>query len=165
MQCNLSATSESIPSPRQKPDCTRREFLKTSSAATAVTASFPVFLKAQRKRPNIVMLIADGMNDYGFYGTYAGVHMPKLQKFKQTAVAFERAYCASPACVPSRAAVFSGQCPHKTGCYLNGSDPWRKEPFTKSESLVECFKRNGYITFGRGKLFRARLPQERQLRM
>jgi arylsulfatase A-like enzyme len=43
--------------------------------------------------------------------------------------------------------------PHTTGSYLNGSNPWKQFPFTDIEAMPECFKRSGYTTFGRGKLF------------
>lgn len=112
-----------------------------------------------------MIVIADDMNDYGFYDTYPGVRLPYLDKFKQTAVTFDRAYCASPACVPSRAAVFSGLYPHRTGCYFNGSDPWKNQPFTTVEAMPECFKRNGYATFGRGKLFHSQPDPERKKAM
>ena len=111
-------------------------------------------------RPNVVMIIADDMNDYGFYRTHPGVRMPYLDRFKKTALTFRRAYCASPVCGPSRAAVLSGLYPHHTGAYLNGSEPWTSA-LRATESLPECFKRNGYATWGGGKLFHAPLPDER----
>jgi arylsulfatase A-like enzyme len=84
-----------------------------------------------------------------------------MDKFKRTAVTFDKAYCAAPACVPSRAAVFSGLYPHNTGSHLNRSDPWKKAPFTEIESMRECCKRNGYTTFGRGKLFHSQPEPKR----
>lgn len=122
-------------------------------------------LSQPRKRPNVLFIIADDMNDYGFYNTYPGIKMPYLNTFCKSALVFNKAYCASPACIPSRAAVFSGLYPHSTGAYLNGSDPWRKAPFTELESMPECFKRNGYTTFGRGKLFHSEPPAERMKSM
>ncbi|MCX7011118.1 MAG: sulfatase [Candidatus Sumerlaeota bacterium] len=111
-------------------------------------------------RPNVLMIIVDDMNDYGFYGTHPQVRMPYLDRFKKTAVTFRHAYCASPVCNPSRAAVLSGLYPHHTGAYLNGSDPWDKT-LSAIESLPECFKRNGYATWGGGKLFHSPLPEAR----
>jgi arylsulfatase A-like enzyme len=113
----------------------------------------------------VLIIIADDMNDYGFHGTLPVVKTPYLDKFKRTAVTFDKAYCAAPACVPSRAAVFSGLYPHNTGSYRNGSDPWRQAPFTEIESMPECFKRNGYTTFGRGKLFHSQPEPKRKKAM
>ena len=117
------------------------------------------------KRPNVLFIIADDMNGYGFHGTIPGIRMPYLDRFKRSALTFDRAYCASPACVPSRAALFSGLYPHHTGSYLNGSDPWDKKPLDGIQSLPECFKRSGYVTFGRGKLTHAPVPPAREKSM
>lgn len=102
--------------------------------------------------PNVLMIIVDDLNDYLFTRELP-VKTPNLDRFFQSAVVFEHAYCAAPVCIPSRAAVFSGMAPYRTGCYLNGARPWIRSPFTHIESLPECFKRNGYLTFGRGKIF------------
>ncbi|MDN5210763.1 sulfatase [Fulvivirgaceae bacterium BMA12] len=116
----------------------------------------------QQKRYNVLFLIVDDMNDYGFYHGFPKVKMPYLDAFKKTAITFERAYCASPVCTPSRAATFSGLYPHNTGAYFNGSDPWNQSELLKSvETMPECFKRNGYTTFGRGKLYHAQLEEGR----
>lgn len=115
-----------------------------------------------QKHPNVLFLIADDMNDYGFYKTYPGVKTPYLDKFLKSALTFRKAYAASPVCQPSRAAVFSGLYPHTSGSYKNGSKPWANSAlFKKTESIPEAFKRNGYITFGRGKLFGDKVPSKR----
>jgi arylsulfatase A-like enzyme len=150
------------------PLITRRRVLQASlagSTALLLPTSKAFCAAPETGRPNVLMIIADDMNDYGFYGTLPGLKMPYLAKFKQSALTFDRAYCAAPACIPSRAAVFSGLYPHHTGCYLNDSAPWRKPPFTGTEALPECFRRNGYTTFGRGKLFHSEPPPERRKAM
>ncbi|MBM3813679.1 MAG: sulfatase [Acidimicrobiia bacterium] len=134
----------------------RRQFMASSLAAA---------VGAAERRPNVLFLSVDDMNDYGFSGAYPSLSMPNLRKFRETAIAFDRAYCPSPVCVPSRASIFSGLFPHTTGSYWNGSDPWDKEPLRGMESMPEIFQRNGYATFGRGKLFHAPLPKEREEKM
>ncbi len=144
---------------------TRRRFLRFvagGAVSCPLGVSGIVQANENRNRPNVLMIIADDMNDYGFYEALGGVRMPYLERSKNTAIVFDRACCASPACVPSRAAVFSGLYPHTTGSYLNGSDPWRQPPFTEIEAMPECFKRNGYETFGRGKLFHSEPPPNRK---
>ena len=114
------------------------------------------------KKPNVLFLIVDDMNNYGFYDEYPNVKMPYLDRFKETAVTFRHAYCASPICTPSRAATFSGLFPHETGVYFNGGDPWQKSKVLQQiETLPECFKRNGYKCFGNGKLYHAKLEEGR----
>lgn len=127
-------------------------FLLVLSAGTA----------AEARRPNVLLIIADDMNDYGFYGALPGVKVPYLDSFKKTAVTFSRAYCSAPACIPSRASFLSGLYPYTTGSYLNGSDPWDKAVMNGIDSLPEVFKRSGYTTWGAGKLFHAKITPERE---
>ena len=133
----------------------RRQFLTTSLLGSLGCS------RSQPKRPNVLFLIVDDMNDYGFYNALGGVKTPHLDRFKQTALTFEKAYCASPACVPSRAAVFSGLYPHTTGAYRNGCDPWNQAPLESTESLPELFKRSQYTTYGQGKLTHAPVAEEK----
>ena len=87
---------------------------------------------------NVVFIIADDMNAYGFYHELAGVKMPHMDAFRKTAVTLDRAYCAAPSCVPSRASFFSGQYPFTTGSYLNGSDPWQKTAMANIAIDITC---------------------------
>jgi arylsulfatase A-like enzyme len=122
------------------------------AAAPAVLAS---------GRPNVVVIIADDLNGYGFYGGYEGTRVPAMDRLKESAVTFEHAYTAAPVCGPSRAAFFSGLYPHSTGAYRSDADPWNKT-LAVIESLPELFKRSGYTTIGAGKLFHDRLAPERE---
>ncbi|MEZ5351313.1 MAG: sulfatase [Bryobacteraceae bacterium] len=141
------------------PHLTRRALLTGAASPIASALAQP---PTPAKPWNVLMLIADDMNDYGFFNSYPGIQMPNLDKLKKSSLVFDRAYCASPACVPSRAAVFSGLYPHSTGAYRNGSDPWTKSPLDKTENMPECFKRNGYLAFGRGKILHAPLEPSRE---
>ncbi|MCW5965079.1 MAG: sulfatase [Bryobacterales bacterium] len=142
----------------------RRRFLSTAISTVATLSAMPTLGQVQRK-PNVLFLSVDDMNDYGFHETYAGVKMPYLSAFKKSALTFRHAYCTAPACVPSRASVFSGLYPHTTGAYRNGCDPWQKGMFPSIETIPELFKRNGYTTFGLGKNMHAPLPPEREKAM
>ena len=133
----------------------RRQFVATSILG-GLGCSRP-----QTNRPNVLFLIVDDMNDYRFYNVLGGVKTPQLDRFKRTALTFQRSYCASPACVPSRAAEFSGLYPHTTGAYRNGCDPWNQAPLESTESLPELFRRSGYTTYGQGKLLHAPVPEEK----
>ena len=113
-------------------------------------------------RPNVLFIVADDLNDYPIDGRYPGLQTPHLDAFRETAVLFEYAYCAAPACVPSRAAFLSGQYPFHTGSYLNGSDPWQKPAMANVESLPESFRRSGYTTWGAGKLFHSGIDRRRE---
>lgn len=116
--------------------------------------------------PNVVMICVDDMNGYGLLDQYSLIQMPYLDKFKNEAVLFSSAVCNTPVCNPSRASFFSGLLPHNTGAYLNGSDAWNKSGIhTKLRSLPECFKDNGYETWGRGKIFHSPLDSAREFAM
>ncbi len=128
---------------------------KTQTVETSSAASKP-------EKLNILFLIVDDWNSYVTKGTFPGIKTPALDKFASTAIHFQNAYCAAPVCVASRAAVFSGLYPHTTGIYLNASDPWRQEPLDTTETLPELFKRSGYETWGRGKLYHSKLEKGRE---
>ncbi len=112
---------------------------------------------------NVLMIVTDDMNGWGIKNHYPAVKMPYFDKLKSQPCNFINAACPSPVCVPSRAAFFSGIAPYKTGAYHNGCDPWQRSPvLAAAESIPECFKRNGYTTFGRGKIFHAQLAPGRE---
>ncbi len=113
------------------------------------------------EKPNVLFLVVDDLNDYPLLGNYPNVKAPSLQQFSQKAVTFERGYCAAPICVPSRTATFSGKNPWSTGSYYNQPTTWPHEQMKGMESIPECFKRNGYKTFGAGKLFHQGPGKER----
>ena len=98
--------------------------IKTACALALLM--FSVACLAADGRPNVVVIITDDQNAYGFYDGYPGTQVPAMDRLKESAVTFERAYTAAPVCGPSRAAFFSGLYPHSTGAYKNGGDPWRK---------------------------------------
>lgn len=66
------------------------------------------------ERPNILYLHS---HDTGRYIQPYGfpVHTPNLQKLAEESVLFRQAFDAAPTCSPSRAALLTGQCPHKNG--------------------------------------------------
>lgn len=70
------------------------------------------------KQPNIILFMTDQQNgDTVLPGTQAIT--PNLDRFRQRAVQFSEAYCASPHCCPSRASLFSGLYPSQHGVWHN----------------------------------------------
>lgn len=117
------------------------------------------------QHPNVLFLMVDDMNGYGVMERYPDIITPNLQRLRSQSVNFANNCCASPVSTPSRTSFLSGLYPHHTGGYLNGCDAWSNNPQmadpSKVETLPECFKKNGYETWGRGKTFHSPLPQER----
>lgn len=112
-------------------------------------------------RPNVIFIVIDDMSADAFGGSEK-IITPNIDKLCENSVFFKQAYCAAPVSIPSRASFFTGISPHKSGVYLNGGDPWNdSEVLKEAETLPELFKRNGYYTFGRGKIYHKPLSEGR----
>ena len=73
--------------------------------------------------PNIVILMADQLTAGALpaYGNRV-VRTPHIDGLAEGGVVFERAYCNSPLCAPSRGAFMTGRLPSATGIYDNASE-------------------------------------------
>lgn len=76
---------------------------------------------------NVLLLISDEHNP--FYSSVYGhpfVQTPAMDRLAENGVVYERAYCPSPLCTPSRSAFMSGRRVHEIQAYSNctiGVDP------------------------------------------
>jgi len=88
---------------------TRRSFLATATAIGAAGAQL-----SSARSMNIVYLHS---HDSGRYLQPYGhpVVTPNLHKLAAEGVLFRQAFSAAPTCSPSRAALLTGQCPHRNG--------------------------------------------------
>ena len=66
-------------------------------------------------KPDVVLVLADQLTPAALERSDA----PNLARLQEESVVFERAYCASPLCVPSRMALMSGLLPSQTGAVDN----------------------------------------------
>jgi choline-sulfatase len=75
------------------------------------------------KRPNIVVIQADQMaaQALGAYGDDAA-KTPNIDALANSGAVFERAYCNTPLCAPSRASMMVGELPSDVGCHDNGDE-------------------------------------------
>jgi choline-sulfatase len=75
------------------------------------------------RRPNIVLVLADQLSASALpaYGNRV-VRAPRLERFGEESLVFERALCASPLCVPSRASIMTGLLPSRTGAIDNAGE-------------------------------------------
>ncbi|MCA9194017.1 MAG: sulfatase [Planctomycetales bacterium] len=101
---------------------------------------------------NVLFIPIDDMNHWvGHLGVHPQTKTPNIDRLAASGVSFSRAYCAAPACNPSRIALMSGMRPSTTGCYDNGQD-WR--PTISTDLLLNTqFLRAGYGVFGTGKIY------------
>ena len=69
----------------------------------------------QPKNVPVIIIISDQLR-YDAIGKFT----PNIDELKADGVSFNRTYCASPICVPSRAAFFTGKYPNNNGSLING---------------------------------------------
>ncbi|MFP6763847.1 MAG: sulfatase, partial [Planctomycetaceae bacterium] len=103
-------------------------------------------------RPNVLFIAIDDLNDWvGCLDGHPQARTPNLDRLAERGMLFTNAHCASPACNPSRAAVFSGRMPWKTGVWSNRSKKLLQR-YPDMQVLPRAFSRSGYVTMGTGKL-------------
>jgi choline-sulfatase len=100
------------------------------------------------RRPNILLLMVDQLAASWLpaYG-HEIVHAPNIAALAADAVVFESAYCASPLCAPSRAALLTGRLPSRTGVYDNAAEMRASEP-----TVTHRLRAAGYVTCLSGKM-------------
>ena len=144
----------------------RRDFLRTFGLG-AVSLALPscggaigqAAAKAGENRPNVLFLAIDDLNDWiGCLGGHPDVKTPNLDRLARRGVLFTNAYCAAPACNPSRAALMTGIRPSSSGVYVN-PQPWRQSPVLKDAvTLSQHFMAHGYTAKGSGKIYHGGYP-------
>ena len=103
-------------------------------------------------KPNVLFIAVDDLNDWiGCIGGHPQALTPNMDRLAKRGVLFTNAHCAAPACNPSRAAVFSGLMPARTGVWSNQSTRIEKA-MPKAVLLTHAFRNAGYQTLGTGKM-------------
>ncbi len=101
------------------------------------------------QKPNFVITIAD---DHGVYHSspYGATEIktPNLQRLAEEGIRFDNAYVASPACAPSRAALFTGMMPYNNGIVGNHEIGLKPGVVSLIPSLLE----QGYEVVFHGKV-------------
>jgi arylsulfatase A-like enzyme len=130
---------------------TRREFIETAVATTALASSAGVRPRAA-DRPNVLFILADdlGYGDLSCYGR-PDYRTPVLDDFAKQGVKFMSAYAAAPVCTPTRCAFTTGRYPQRLAVGL-------KEPLKGEDrqgdvglppahpTVASLLKNNGYDT-------------------
>jgi choline-sulfatase len=99
-------------------------------------------------RPNILLVVADQLSARAVppYGNEV-VRAPNIARLGEEGVVFERALCASPLCVPSRASLMTGLLPSRTGAVDNAGELPASVP-----TFAHVLRRLGYRTVLVGKM-------------
>ncbi len=100
------------------------------------------------RNPNILFVLTDQQRaDTIHAGGNPYIRTPVMDRLCREGVRFSRAYTPSPVCVSARAAMITGQYPHRNGCYDNGFPMPEDRP-----SMMDLLGRVGYETHGVGKM-------------
>ncbi|MCT4700655.1 choline-sulfatase [Enterobacteriaceae bacterium H20N1] len=99
-------------------------------------------------KPNIVILMADQLTAGALrtYGNNVSL-TPNIDKLACEGVVFESAYCNSPLCAPSRAAMMTGQFLSNNGVFDNAAE-FRAD----SPTFCHYLREQGYRTWLSGKM-------------
>lgn len=129
-------------------------------ALLVLGASFFANLSAVVKKPNVLLIVCDDLNDYvETLGGHPQTKTPHLRKLIESGVSFTQAHCNIPICNPSRASFATGIYPHTSQQF--GFEDWDKNEILKnSRTMMAHFSANGYHTLGTGKVMHNKDHQE-----
>ena len=101
-----------------------------------------------QSQPNILFCIADDWSwpHASVYGD-AVVKTPNFDRVAREGALFRNAFCASPSCSPSRAAILTGRAPHQLD---EGGNLWGFLP-NRFETFPDALQRAGYFIGLHGK--------------
>lgn len=104
------------------------------------------------ERPDVLFIAIDDMSDaISLLSSEKAIPTPHLERLASLGMSFSRAYCASPACNPSRVATLTGLRPTTSGVYGNKSD-WRGA-LPDRKTIFQQFREAEYRVTGAGKIF------------
>ncbi len=99
----------------------------TRRAALTALAAAPLVLSQSRRKPNLVVILADDMG-YGDISTYGspGVPTPNLDAIARQGTRFTDGYVSCAVCSPSRVALLTGRYQQRFGHEFNSGSPERE---------------------------------------
>lgn len=120
----------------------------TRRLALAAASAGPFFAFPTTQRANLLFICSDQHQTAAAscYGS-TEVHTPHIDEIASDGVRFNRAYCQSPVCVPSRGSIITGQYPHRHGARVL-QDPLPSEARTVAHHFADA----GYATAAIGKM-------------
>ncbi|MGD9093266.1 MAG: sulfatase-like hydrolase/transferase, partial [Anaerolineales bacterium] len=98
------------------------------------------------KRPNILLIISDQQrtDTLGYMGR-TPCRTPNMDRLAREGIAYDRALCASPLCMPSRVSIFTGKYPHQLDMLTNNGT------LSAPPLITDVLKGKGYHTAYAGK--------------
>ena len=140
----------------------RREFLRRALAVGAAggMASLPAWKafaqEAAGRKWNVLFIMSDQHNARAL-SCYGNTEMqtPNMDRLAREGVRFDRAFCQTGQCCPSRYTIWTGRYAHSHGCWRNGD----VEPL-EEVTVGEVFSQAGYATATIGKHHMVHDPKE-----
>ena len=132
--------------------------LKGQDSKPQVKEEASVILRDNKKRPNVLFIAVDDLNDWGgsLGGNKAAI-TPNMDRLFKEGVLFSNAHCSQAICSASRNSILSGLHPSSSGWY--GSTKTMQNSYEdvmgEHTMLPQYFKENGYKTMAVGKIYHA----------
>jgi arylsulfatase A-like enzyme len=104
---------------------TRRDFLRSASAAGAAALATPLLPAARGRaatptRPNLIFFLGEGARwDESSLAGNRILKTPNIDRVGRDGIVFENAFCINSLCLPARATILSGLYSHTTGAVDN----------------------------------------------
>ena len=125
--------------------------------------SFPISLlltccvtAVANPKPNVLFVIVDDLRpELGCYGNSV-IQTPNFDRFAESAMVFNRAFCQAAACAPSRASAMLGKRPDTTRVWSLGEKFREINP--SAITMPQHFHKFGYYTVSIGKIFHNHMP-------
>jgi uncharacterized sulfatase len=108
-------------------------------------------LSLHAAQPNVLLIMADDLRDFGGAFTKDVVKTPNLDRLRARGTSFERAYVQYPVCNPSRSSMMTGLRAEQTG--IVGNDTKLRETLPGIVTLPQLCKEAGWQAHAFGKLF------------
>ncbi|MDP6524783.1 MAG: sulfatase [Kiritimatiellia bacterium] len=122
---------------------------------TAALAAMMCAGVVSAQKPSVLLINVDDWNDWNeVLRGHPQAITPSIKRLAERGVTFSNAICASPSCVPSRPALFTGIAPSRSGNISNdsGKHPWRFY-VPGAVSIPKLFSQNGWKSIGIAKNF------------
>jgi arylsulfatase A-like enzyme len=125
----------------------RRQFLTFAGAGALSELEQRSSLAAPAGRPNLVVMFSDQQHWQALGCVDKFFETPNLDRLAAVATLFDRSFCTTPQCSPSRSSLMTGLCPSKTGVMGNigaaGGNNLRQK--TIGAMLQECGYHTAYF--------------------
>ena len=124
--------------------------MNVSSAACGLLSLFLATAAGGAARPNVLLVIADDLRDYGGAFAREVVQTPALDRLRQRGLTLTHSYVQYPVCNPSRVSLLTGWRPEQSG--IVGNQQFFRDTLPEVVTLPELLRHHGYTTHAFGKV-------------